>query len=121
MITRRTGYSKRQFIRMFKDLKEKDMDSMLVHGNTGKKPATMASDQEVRYLCGFTKPYPVITISQFHDIYLEDIIENPKKFDDVQRYGLKIRSAPWFRQLFLSQGMEIIGHILSERLCLAEE
>ena len=106
LITRRTGYSKRQLIRMSKKLKEKDMDSMLVHGNTGKKPVTTASDQEVRYLCEFKKPYPIITIAQFRDIYLEDIIENPEKLNDVQIYGLKTRSASWFRQLFLSQGWE---------------
>lgn len=104
MITRLTGYSKRQLIRMSKDIKEKDMDSMLIHGNTGKKPVTTASDQEVRYLCEFKKPYPVITIAQFRDIFLEDVIQNNLKQDDVVQYGLKPRSLSWFRQLFIKQG-----------------
>ena len=42
VITRLTGYSKRQLIRLSEELKTKDMDSILTHGNTGRKPAITA-------------------------------------------------------------------------------
>ena len=103
-IERLTGYSKRQLIRLSGDLKEKDMESILKHGNTGKKPITTASDQEVSYLRNFKKPYPNITIAQFRDIYLEDVIESPKGKSDVEKYHLKPRSKSWFRELFIREG-----------------
>lgn len=61
-IERLTGYSKMQLIRLSKELKTKDMDSILTHGNTGRKPAITASDQEVSYLRVMKEPYPSITI-----------------------------------------------------------
>ena len=105
-IERLTGYSKRQLIRLSGDLKEKDMESILKHGNTGKKPITTASDQEVSYLRNFKKPYPNITIAQFRDIYLEDVIESPKGKSDVEKYHLKPRSKSWFRELFIREGWQ---------------
>ena len=89
VITRLTGYSKRQLIRLSEELKTKDMDSILTHGNTGRKPAITASDQEVSYLRVMKEPYPSITIAQFRDIFIEDVLDNPKKQKDVKRYGLK--------------------------------
>jgi AraC-like DNA-binding protein len=53
LIARQTGYSKRQLIRLSKELTEKDMDSVLTHGNTGRKPVTTASAQEISYLREF--------------------------------------------------------------------
>lgn len=105
-LERETGYSKRQLIRLSNQLKEMDMESIVTHGNTGKKPVTTASDQEVSYLCEFKKPYPSITIAQFRDIFIEDVIENPKMKETVIQYGLKPRSKSWFRQLFIDQGWE---------------
>lgn len=102
-LERRTGYSSRQLKRLSKELKEKDIESVATHGNTGKKPVTTASDQEVSYLCEFKKPYPSITIAQFRDIFIEDVIENPKMKDIVQSHQLKPRSKSWFRQLFINQ------------------
>ena len=91
-IERLTGYSKMQLIRLSKELKTKDMESILTHGNTGRKPAITASDQEVSYLRAMKEPYPSITIAQFRDIFIEDVLDNPKKQKDVKRYGLKRRS-----------------------------
>lgn len=103
-ITQETGYSERQLIRLSKELKQKDIESILTHGNTGRKPITTASDQEVSYLRKFKEPYPEITIAQFRDIFIEDVIDNPQKQSEVELYGLKPRSPSWFRQLFINGG-----------------
>lgn len=105
-LERETGYSKRQLIRLSNDLEEKDMESIITHGNTGKKPVTTASDQEVSFLCEFKKPYPTITIAQFRDIFIGDVIENANMQEIVKQYHLKPRSKSWFRQLFIKQGWE---------------
>lgn len=54
-IADKTGFSKRQIIRWSKQLKGKDMSSILTHGNTGRKPVTTASDQEISYMENFKK------------------------------------------------------------------
>lgn len=103
-IASRTGYSKPQLIRIMKEIRQKkDTESIITHGNTGRKPVTTASDQEISYLREFKKPYPYITIAQFRDIYLEDVINAPDKQDDVLHYGLKERSLSWFRELFIKE------------------
>ena len=48
----------------------------------------------------------MITIAQFRDIFLEDVIRNPEKADLVERYRLVPRSPSWFRNLFLSEHWE---------------
>ena len=103
-ISRESGYEKRQLIRLFKQLKEKDMDSILIHGNTGHKPVTTASDQETSYLEQLKESYPVITIAQFRDIFIEDVIRNPLMKEEIEKYGLKARSRSWFRKLFIKEG-----------------
>ena len=96
MISEKTGYGRKQLDRLATELKEKDITSILTHGNTGRKPVTTASDQEVSYLREMKKSYPAITIAQFRDIFIEDVIENPDMKDDVLEYGLKPRSVSWF-------------------------
>ena len=98
------GYSRKQIERLSAERKIKDTSAILTHGNTGRKPVTTASDQEIRYLEDLKKTYPSITIAQFRDIYLEDVITNKDKEADVVRYGLKARSKSWFRGLFVSEG-----------------
>ena len=105
-IARITGYGKRQLIRLFKQLNEKDMDLILIHGNTGVKPVTTASDQEISYLKKLKESYPVITITQFRDIFIEDVINDPFKKEDVIAYDLKPRSLSWFRQLYIKEGWQ---------------
>ena len=103
-IERKTGYSQRQLIRISKQIDELGAEGAFEHGNAGRKPPTTASEDEVRYLREFKKPYRSITIAQFRDIFIEDVIENPDKRDDVERYGLVARSKSWFRELFRREG-----------------
>ena len=91
-----TGYSKRQLIRLSKSLKEKGIDSTLKHGNKVWQYNNRASDNEIDYIVNFKKLYPNITIAQFRDIYLEDVIFNPSKEADVLQYNLKVRSISFF-------------------------
>ena len=106
LISRETGYERRQLGRLAEELKQKDIESLLTHGNTGRKPITTASDQEVSYLRKLKEPYPEITIAQFRDIFIEDVIDNPQMKSVVEQYGLKPRSRSWFRQLFINEGWE---------------
>lgn len=92
-----TGHSKRQLIR---PLKEKGIDSTLNHSDKGLAANNRASDNEIDYIVNFKKPYPNITIAQFRDIYLEDIIFNPSRKEDVSKYNLKPRSISFFQRLY---------------------
>lgn len=104
-IAKRTGYSKRHLIRISKDLnEEKDMEVLLQHANTGREPYNKALDSEIEFLRSLKKPYPNITIAQFRDIYLEDVIFNPKMKDVKEKNHLKPRSKSWFRDLFRKEG-----------------
>ena len=99
-----TGYSKRQLMRLAKRLEEEGEDAVLSHGNNGSRPHNTSSEDEVAYLRRLKEPYPNVTIAHFRDIYIEDVIENPAKADDVERYGLVARGSTWFRDLFLREG-----------------
>ena len=103
-ISSKTGYGKRQLIRFSQDVEKKDIDDLLVHGLTGRISNNSAPDQEIEYIKKFKNQYPVISISQFMDIYHEDIIWNPKKKDDVIKYSLKLRSESFFQQLYKKEG-----------------
>lgn len=103
-ISSRTGYSTRQLIRLSNSLQnEKDMSSLLQHGNVGKEPINKASSSEIDFFIGLKDKYPKITISQFRDIFIEDILMNPEMKETVETYNLKNRSLSWFRNLFNSQ------------------
>jgi len=69
-----TGYSKLQIINFSKLLNEKDIDSILVHGLTDKPSNNSPSAKEIEFIKNFKKKYPVISITQFQDIYHEDIV-----------------------------------------------
>jgi len=101
-----TGYSERQLMRLAKRLAEGGEGAALAHGNSGRRAANAATDDEVRYMRGLKGPYPSITIAHFRDIYIEDVLQNPAKAGDVERYGLVPRSASWFRLLFEREGWE---------------
>ena len=64
-LERMSGYSKRHLKRMAKELDKKDIETMLIHGNTSRTPAITASDQEKSYIINFKSQYPKITIAQF--------------------------------------------------------
>ncbi len=79
------------------------MSSLLQHGNVGKEPINKASSSEIDFFIGLKDKYPKITISQFRDIFIEDILMNPEMKETVETYNLKNRSLSWFRNLFNSQ------------------
>ena len=103
-ISRRTGYDKRSLMRFANDLMVQSPEEVLRHGNTGRKPSITAAQSEIDYLCELKKRYPSITIAQFRDIFIEDVIDTPEKKADVDKYALYPRSISWFRQLFINQG-----------------
>lgn len=103
-IEQATGYSRRQLMRMSKRIDEEGAQAVLEHGNAGRKPACAATEEEVAYIRRLKEPYRSITIAQLRDIYIEDVIENPDKAGDVERYGLAPRSKSWFRDLFAREG-----------------
>lgn len=106
-ISSKTGYSKRQLIRFSRLLDgNEDMEALSLHGGKGKEPANKASQSEIEFLRKFKEPYPSITVSQFRDFFIEDIIDNPAKTDVVQQYDLKPRSLSWFRNLFIENKWE---------------
>lgn len=99
-----TGYSRRQLMRLAKRLETEGVQDVLAHGNSGSRPHNAASSEEIRLIRELKSPYPNVTIAHFRDIYIEDVIENPARADDVERYGLVPRSASWFRDLFAREG-----------------
>jgi hypothetical protein len=101
-----TGYTKLQIINFSKLLKEKDIDSILVHGLTNKPSNNSPSPQEIEFIRNFKNKYPLISITQFQDIYHEDIVFNPKKKNIVKQYNLKIRSYSFFETLYRTEGWE---------------
>ena len=101
-ITRQTGYKKCHLIRLSKELEKRDIDSILVHGLTNKPSNNSPSTKEIEYIRNFKEQYPLITISQFQDIYTEDVIW--KLTDDVLKYDLKIRSYSFFQSLYHKYG-----------------
>ena len=103
-IAKQSGYERKQINRLLSEIKKKDIDSILVHGLTNKTSNNSAPQQEIDYIKNFKKKYPVISISQFMDIYHEDIIWNKEKQDDVKNYNLKVRSKSFFQQLYKKEG-----------------
>ena len=73
-ISNQTGYSRMQLNRFANEIEKKDIDSMLVHGLSDRPSNNSAPSQEIEYIKNFKKQYPLISISQFMDIYHEDVI-----------------------------------------------
>lgn len=84
-----SGYKKLQIVRFANLLKEKDIDLILTHGLSGKQSNNSPSKKEILFIKSFKNQYPVISISQFRDIYHEDIIYNPKMKKVVEENNLK--------------------------------
>ena len=64
-----TGYSRRQLIRISKSLKEKGIDSTLIHGNKGLATNNRASNTEVDYIVNF-KNYTLISLYHNLEIFI---------------------------------------------------
>ena len=99
-----TNYTKMQIIRFSKQLNEKDIDSILVHGLTNKPSNNSPSSKEIEFIKNFKNQYQSISISQFQDIYHEDIIFNPKMKKIIEENHLKQRSYSFFESLYKQQG-----------------
>ena len=95
-----SGYKKLQIIRFSNLLKEKDIDSILVHGLTDKPSNNSPSTKEIEFIKNFKNKYPVISIQQFMDIYHEDIIFNKKMINVVKDNNLKVRSYSFYESLY---------------------
>ena len=99
-IAQLSGYSERHIRRFSNEIENKDIDSMLIHSSKGKTPNNAASSSEIEYLKEFKKQYPIISISQFMDIYHEDVIFNPSMLETIYKYNLKQRSYSFFKDFF---------------------
>ena len=95
-----TGFTKRHLIRLSKELNKKDIDSILVHGLTGKPSNNSPSSKEIEFIKNFKNKYPIISISQFQDIYHEDVIFNPNMAKIVKENNLKVRSYSFYESLY---------------------
>lgn len=99
-IARLTGYSRRHLIRLFLEIEKRDIESAFSHGSKGKTSNHSASDSEINFLKEFKKQYPNISITQFMDIYHEDIVFNPAMKSVVDKYNLQERSYTFFKDFF---------------------
>lgn len=103
-IANQTGYERKQINRFLSEIEKKDINSILIHGLTNKPSNNSVPDQEIEYIRNFKKKYPEVSISQFRDIYHEDVIFNPDKKDDVIKYNLRLRSKSFYQQLYKKEG-----------------
>lgn len=99
-----TGYSERQLMRLAKRLAQGGEEAALSHGGAGRRAPNAAGEAEVEFMRRLKEPYPSITVAHFRDIFIEDVLENPARADDVSRFGLVARSESWFRGLFAREG-----------------
>ena len=94
-----TGYS----ISYLKKLKVKveceDIETLKFHHGKNNKNR-LSGEKEINFIIQFKEQYPMISISQFQDIYNETFIFNPKMKDIVNEYQLKQRSYSFFQTLF---------------------
>ena len=103
-ISKQTGYSKMQLNRFSRKIEKKDTNVLLVHRLTGRSSNNSSPNQEIEYIKNFNSHYPIISITQFMDIYHEDIIWKKEKQDDVKKYNLRVRSKSFFQQLYKKEG-----------------
>ena len=83
-----SNYSLPQIKRLSQEVEKKDIEELLIHGLTGKSSNHSVPSQEIEYIKNFKNQYPVISISQFMDIYHEDIIWKKEKRKRVEIYTL---------------------------------
>jgi len=101
-----TGYSEKHIRRFSKEIENKDIESMLINGNTGTPSNHSASQAEMEYITNFKKQYPEISIAQFMDFYHEDVIFSSDKLEDVYKYNLKKRSYSFFKSFYKSNNIK---------------
>lgn len=94
------GFSKRHLIRLSQLINKKDIDSILVHDLSNKPSNNSLSDKEIEFIKNFKNKYPVISITQFQDIYHEDVIFNSEMNDIVKINNLKVISYSFFESIY---------------------
>lgn len=102
-ISELTGYSISYLKKLKVRVENEDIESLKTHGLIDKKSNNHPHDNEINFIIEFKKQYPIISISQFQDIYNETFIFNPKMKDTVKQYNLKQRSYSFFQTLFKNQ------------------
>ena len=94
-----TGYSISHLKRLKVLLENKDIDSLKNHGGKNNKNR-LADEKEINFIIKFKEQYPIISISQFQDIYNEVIIFNKNMTQVVIDNNLKQRSYSFFQMLY---------------------
>ena len=85
---------------MSTNLNKKDINSMIVHGLTNKPSNNSPSPKEIEFIKNFKNKYPIISITQFMDIYHEDVVLNKEMAKIVKDNFLKVRSYSFFQNLY---------------------
>ena len=107
-----TGYTKLQIIRFSNLLKEKDIDSLLVHGLTDKPSNNSPSSKEIEFIKNFKESkYPVISIQQFMDIYHEDVVWNVK-MSTILKLEVILFMSPYMKN---SNGLNLLNTNVSTK------
>lgn len=103
-ISELTGYSISYLKKLKIKVENEDIESLTTHGLIDKKSNNHANEQEINFIIKFKEQYPIISISQFQDIYNEQVIFNNRMKQTVTKYNLKQRSYSFFQSLFKKQG-----------------
>ena len=69
-----TGFTKRQLLNFSKQLNEKDIDSILVHGLTNKPSNNSPSTKEIEFIKNFKNKYPIISITQVWQLVNKKVV-----------------------------------------------
>ena len=94
-----TGYSVSYLKKLKIKVENEDIESLSKHGGKNNKNR-LANEKEINFIIKFKEQYPNISISQFQDIYNEQIIFNKRMNQIVIKYNLKQRSYSFFQSLF---------------------
>ena len=113
-----SNYSLPQIKRFSQEVEKKDIDELLIHGLTGKNSNNSASDQEIEYIKEFKNQYPNISISQFRDIYHEDVIWNKEKQDHVKKYNLTIVEYKPTKPKQKEYNEEDLMQVFAQKICV---
>lgn len=94
-----TGYSV-SYLKKLKILVEnEDIETLKNHRGKNNKNR-LADEKEIKFIIKFKEQYPIISISQFQDIYNEQIIFDKRMNQVVIENNLKQRSYSFFQTLF---------------------
>lgn len=98
-ISELTGYSISYLKKLKIIVESEDIETLKVHRGKNNKNR-LAGEKEINFIIKFKEQYPNISISQFQDIYNEQIIFNKRMKQTIIKYNLKLRSYSFFQTLF---------------------